>query len=90
MSLSTHGLKRLKFLYHFKTKIECPFRPKDLKQKSNVPFHPWIYFVYSIFNSIFLLKIDFYANFQFNLTSDYLMRFCVLKNKSIMGIQLLR
>ena len=45
-----------------------------------------VYFVHSIFNSIFWLKIDFYPNFQFNLICHFLMRFWILKNKSIMEI----
>ena len=49
-----------------------------------------VYFVHSIFNSNFWLKIDFYCNFQSNLISNSLIRFWILKNKSIMEIQFLK
>ena len=46
-----------------------------------------VYFVHSISNCIFWLKIEFYPNFQFNLISYSLIRFWILKHKSIMEIQ---
>ena len=49
-----------------------------------------VYFVHSIFNCIFGLKIDFYSSFQFNSISNFLMRFWILKHKSFMEIQFLK
>ena len=49
-----------------------------------------VYFVNSILNCIFWLKIDFYSNFQFNLLSNSLIRFWILKHKSIIEIQFLK
>ena len=49
-----------------------------------------LYFIHSIFNEIFWLEIDFYPNFQSSLISNSLIRFWILKNKSIMEIQFLK
>ena len=49
-----------------------------------------VYFVNSILNCIFWLKIDFYSNFQFNLLSNSLIRFWILEHKSIIEIQFLK
>ena len=46
-----------------------------------------VYFVQSTFNCFFWLKVDFYFNFQFNLISYFLIRFWILRHKSIMEIQ---
>ena len=49
-----------------------------------------VYFVHSISNYIFWLKIYFYPSFQFNLLSNSMIRFWILKDKSIMEIQFLK
>ena len=69
---------KIKILFHFKTRIECPFRPVC------------VYFVHSNFNCIFWWKIDFYPNFSLILISYSLIRFWILKHKSIMEIQFLK
>ena len=42
---------------------------------------------FNFFNCIFSMKIDFYLNFQFNFMSNYLIRFWILKYKSIKEFQ---
>ena len=49
-----------------------------------------VYFVHSIFNCIFSLKIEFYLNFQFDFISNSLIRFWILKQRWIMEIQFLK
>ena len=59
------------------------------KADAHAPKDVCVYFVNSIFNSNFLLKIDFYPNSQLNLICNSLKRFRILKKKSIMEIQFL-
>ena len=59
------------------------------KTDAHAPNDVCVYFVNSIFNSNFLLKIDFYPNSQLNLICNSLKRFRILKKKSIMEIQFL-
>ena len=91
MTLSGHGLKLPKINFHFFeiienwTEMEWTFLYTD-EDVSVIR----VYFIHSIFNCIFLLKIDFYPNFQLNLISYSLTRFWILKHKLIMAIQFLK
>ena len=97
MKLKNEKRKKFKIRFVFKPKKELYFRYKSVQRKYYSIFIlklKWksvrVYFVHSIFNSIFWLKIDFYPNFQSNLISNSLIRFWILKNKSIMEIQFLK
>ena len=72
------------------TKFIVLFFPLRIKWNERHRNTIHVYFVHSIFNSIFWLKIDFYPKIQSNLISNSLIRFWILKNKSIMEIQFLK
>ena len=74
MKTKNEKWKIFKIRFVFKSKNELYFRYTAVR----------VYFVHSIFNRIFSLKINLYPNFQFNLVSNSLVRFWILKNKSIM------